>query len=52
MLFDSVLKKYGGKLLFESNFRKNDIILTNRFIEGVCNAWSDLNFGPLDEENF
>ena len=52
ILFDFNLKKYGGKLLFESNFRKNDVTLNNKFIEGVCYAWSDFNFRPLNVENY
>lgn len=48
VLFDEELKKYGKGFLFECNFSKKDINISNVFIRDVCYAWSDFNFRSPD----
>ena len=48
-LFDLALKSYGGKFLFECNYNKIDINVSNTFINEVCGAWSDFNFRPPEQ---
>lgn len=45
-IFDHELRKDGGKFLFDCNFHKADIKISNSFIEDVCNAWTDFIFCP------
>ena len=51
-LFDEGLKKYGKRFLFECNFYKNDISISNSFIRDVCYAWSDFNYRLPDRYSY
>ena len=50
VFFDHVLMKYGGKFLFHCNFAKGDVVISNPFINNVCDAWASYNFYvPVDD---
>ena len=52
ILFDQALRGYGGRFIFECNFSKDDVKVSNIFIQEVINAWADYNFRPPDSNVF
>ena len=47
IFYDEKIKKFGGKLIFESNLDKNDIntlFPKNDFLQDIITAWSKINF--------
>ena len=46
VFFDMALEHYGGKFLFDCNYKNIDVNISNEFIYEVCSAWSLFNFRP------
>lgn len=46
VFFDTALEHYGGKFLFDCNYKNIDVNISNEFIYEVCSAWSLFNFRP------
>ena len=46
VFFDMALEHYGGKFLFDCNYKNTDVNISNEFIYEVCSAWSLFNFRP------
>ena len=44
LFFDFYLQKYGKKFLFSCNFKGDDIVIDNCFLQDVCKAWSTFSY--------
>ena len=44
LFFDFHLQKYGKKFLFNCNFKGEDIVTENSFLNDVCKAWSTYSY--------